>query len=392
MGAGESVNAALTLRDIASIIGRNQGPELFFNQTFTALASPILPDSITLNRPLESINIMFRGRIIVAVAGFTPFPEALWNLLQRIRLTGTHRRFGALVPIDWTGGTAGRYLTLWRDNGSQAGVLAAGGQMIFGGSAGDIQSSTSTFTGAIGSHDVEVHWQIPLGPIIAPAMKPALPPFLYFKDDWQDTLRLQLFFGDGTSLGGVAANVTFEQFGGGGGTSPSVEVHTNYELLGPVESSVAPAVVIRSENPVTAVVTGVSNLVRLVELQKQKTTAVVMKSGTIPAGLSPGIQVFGTLVDTILSRTQIIADNKPLRNNQSNQVSKAYMARVFDTVPQNGYLPFSFVDSQNPLTYFRGDLLSGGSNFKVQSDVATAGATQVVNLMQEQVIGDPGGV
>lgn len=381
--------ATLSLRDVASILGRNQGPELFFQQTFTPLTSPIIPQNISLNRPMERLHIVFRGRITIAAAGFTPFPEALHNLIQRIRLTGTHRRFGALVPIDLTGGTAARMSYLYRDNGSPAAVRVAG-QDVYGGNSAETQSSTSTFTGAIGSHDVEVHWEIPLTPIVNPAAKLTAVPFLYMKDDWQDTLSLQLFFGDGSSLGGVAANVTFTAFGSAVG-SPTVSVFTNYEILGPLSQSISPAVVVRTEQPAQGAVTAVANRIRLQLLQKQKTTNVLVKTGTIPAGLSAGVQVFGTLVNTILDQTQILVDNKPLRNNFADFAQRLYAAYSFDVTPQNGYLPFSFIESQNPLTYFRGDLLSGGSTFEVISNVLTAGATQAVNVVQEQVLGDPAG-
>lgn len=367
MSNGDGQVAGMSIREVASILGRNQGPELFFQQPFTQLTSPIIPKNISLNRPMERLHIVFRGRITVATAAFTPFPEALHNLIQRIRVTGTHKRFGAIVPIDITGGTAGRLMRLYHINGNFV---------------------TPGFTGAIGSFDAEIHWEIPVTPIVATAAKLSTTPFLWMKDDWQDTLTVQLFFGDGSSLGGVAANVTFTAFGSGAG-SPTVTLLTNYEILGPLSNSFSSAVVVRSEQPVQGVVTAVVNALRLQQLQKQKTANIIVKSGTIPAGLSAGVQVFGTLVDTILDFTQVVVDNKPLRNNFSNFAAKEYGASAFDVAQTPGYLVFPFIESQNPLTAFRGDLLAGGSTFELTSNVLTAGATQVVNVIQEQILGDP---
>jgi hypothetical protein len=359
--------SGMSVREIASILGRNQGPELFFQQPFTQLTSPIIPKNISLNRPMERLHFVWRGRITIAAAGFTPFPEALFNIIQRIRITGTHRRFGAIVPIDVTGGTVGRLLRLFHINGNFA---------------------TPGFTGAIGDFDAEIHWELPVTPIVDIASKLSTTPFLWFKDDWQDTLTVQLFFGDGSALGGVAANVTFTAFGSGAGT-PTVSIFTNYELLGALAQSFSSATVIRSEQPVQGVVTAVVNAIRLQQLQKQKTANIILKMGTIPAGLSAGVQAFGTLVDTILDFTQIVVDNKPLRNNFSNMAAKEYGASAFNVAQTPGYLVFPFIDSQNPLTAFRGDLLSGGSTFEVTSNVVTAGATQSVNIVQEQILGDP---
>lgn len=367
MSNGNGGVAGLSIKEVASILGRNQGPELFFQQPFTQLTSPIIPKNISLNRPMERIHLVFRGRITVATAGFTPFPEALFNLLQRLRITGTHKRFGALVPVDLTGGTIGRYMRLFQINGN---------------------FTTAGFTGAIGSFDAEIHWELPVHPIVDVSSKLSIIPYLWFKDDWQDTLQVQLFFGDGSSLGGVAGNVTFTAFGSGAG-SPTVSIFTNYEILGPLSNAFSSATTIRSEQPVQGTVTAIVNAIRLQQLQKQKTTNIILKMGTIPAGLSAGVQVFGTLVDTILDFTQIVVDNKPLRNNFSNMAAKEYGASAFNVAQTPGYLVFPFIEAQNPLTAFRGDLLSGGSTFEVTSNVLTAGATQAVNIIQEQVLGDP---
>jgi hypothetical protein len=382
------------MRDLASILGRNQGPELFATQAFVPLTSPLIPDFINLNRPMERLHIILRARIIIAVAALTVvFPEALPNLIQRIRLTGTHRRFGAQVPLDIIGATAFRMSNLFRNIGSQAGVLA-GGIMVYGGDSSDAQANTSIFSGAIGNHDVEIHYEIPLVPIVATAAKLTTIPFLYMERDWGNTLKLQLTFADGTSLGtfGAGTTVAFQQFGGGAGTTATVEVLTNYEILGPVSESISPAVVVRAESPVTGIVTGVAAAaLQLQRLENQKTTNIFLKIGTIPAGLSAGVSAFLTLVDTILEQTQVLVDNKPLRNTSTNRSAKLYAGYAFNTLLPSGYLNFPFCDSQNPLTYFRGDLLSGAAKFELRSQVLTAGVTQAVQFVQEKVLGDPQG-
>jgi hypothetical protein len=389
--------ASLSVRDVASILGRSQGPELFFQQTFTPLASPIIPNPIPLNRPMSHILIAWRGRIVVGGAAYTTVnDENVLNLIQRIRLTGTHRRFGALVPIDITGATAYGFFRMLR-RGWGAVTLRAGAVTVpqyVNPYTGD------AFDGTVNNFDVEVFYLIPTYPLVNNAQRLTAVPFYYQSQDWSDTLRLQLFFGDRTSLGtpAGATTVDFQQYGGGSGTSPIVSVYAAYELFGPLANSISGAVVIRSEQPSSSPITSVAQGIRLALLEKQKTTNVLIKTGTLQTGTSAGVQVFERLNDRLINRTQIIVDNKPVRNNFDNFATIAYQRSVWDTSPlhsltqqpNSGYTIFSFDESQNPLTYFRGDLLEGGSTFVVSSDVVTAGANNFATVLQEQVIGEPG--
>lgn len=376
-----------TARDLASILGRNQGPELFFQQAFTADQSPIIPKNINVNRPLERLHIVWRGRVVIAGGNYTAVAaEAPQTILQRIRLTGTHQRFGSLTPVDMTGATAFALGRMTRFRGSSLYING-----IRQNELGVPLSQAGATFGNNGTYDLEIHYVIPMGPILSVSSKIATVPFLWMNADWGDTLQLQLFFGDNTSFGTPAAGTTttFTAFGSGAG-SPLVTIFTNYEILGPLASSISPAVVIRSEQSQTAPVAANGNAVRIQLLQKQKTTNIFVKTGTILAGTAAGISVFGSLSDAILDMTQPVVDNKPIRNNFNNFAMKEYVGYAFDTVMPQGYLNFTFLDAQNPLTYYRGDLLAGGSTFELDSNVIGGGAGVTANVLQEQVIGDPG--
>ncbi len=85
----------LTAREVHSILGRNQGPELFYQQQFAAGTQPIIPKNLNLNRPMERLHLVFRGRVTIGVANYTAVAaEAPQTIIQRIRVFGTHRRFG----------------------------------------------------------------------------------------------------------------------------------------------------------------------------------------------------------------------------------------------------------------------------------------------------------
>lgn len=388
MSTPAAATTSLTVRDVASLLGRNQGPELFFQQAFAALTAPIIPKNINLNRPMERIHLVFRGRVVIAVNNFTAIAaEGPQTIIQRIQLKGIHSRFGSLTPIDITGATAFSWARCFRIRGCSEyinGVRQPDPNVPFA-------QAGATF-GNVGTYDLEIHYDIPLGPVLGINSKISTVPFLYMNQDWQDTLTLQIYFGDASSFGtpGAGTTTTFTAFGSGAG-SPLVSIFTNYEILGPLAPTISPAVVIRQSQTVTAPVQTAANNQRIILLQKQKTTNVLVKTGTLLAGTSAGVSVFATLVDTILDETQIIVDNKPVRNNFNNFAEKEYAGFAFNTILPGGYLNFTFVDSMSPLTYYRGDLLAGGSTFELDSNVLTSGATQAAEIVQEQVIGDPQG-
>lgn len=379
-----------TSRDLASILGRNQGPELFFQQPFTAGQSPIIPKNINVNRPLERLHIVWRGRVTIAGANYTNVAaESPQTILARVRLTGQHKRYGSLTPIDVSGATlfALPYLTR-HTRGSSLYINGVRQPSL----NVPLSQAPATF-GNIGTYDIEIHYNIPVGPLLPEGSKISTVPFLFLDSDWGDTLQLQLFFGDQTSFGTPAGGTTvaFSAFGSGGG-SPLVTIETNYEILGPLAKQIATAVLVRSEQLQIAPLGANGNNVRIQLLQKQKTTNLIFKTGTLLTGSGAGVSVFGSMSDNVLDFTQMVVDNKPIKNIFNNFALKEYSGFAFDTVLPGGYNLFTFLDSQNPLTYYRGDLLAGGSTFELDSNVVGGGANVAAQVMQEQVIGDPGGM
>lgn len=377
-------SAGLTRRAFTSITNRFQGNELIQSLAFATLTSPVLNRNIPLSRPLESLEIVFRGRVVIAVANYTNVgAEAPQSILQRIRLTGTHRVFNQLVPFDVSGATAFAWPSLFQRFGNVCiinGVRQTDPGVPF--------AQTLANFGNIGTYDLEIHYFIPTAPFLGPGSRPTITPFMLMPEDWQDSLQLQIFMGDKTSFGTPAGGTTvaFSAFGSGAG-SPSVSVYGNYAILGPLSGKMNSVVTVRNEIPVSGVVSAIASGIQLNPLQKQRTTNIVLKSGNILAGTSAGVEIFSSLNDDILTRTQVIADNKPLRNNTDNFSQKSYLGRMFNVIIPGGYYPISFIDSQNPLTALRGDLVPGGSTFQVNSDVLTAAATQGCKMIQEMVYG-----
>jgi len=382
--------ANLTPKQVASLLGRNQGPEFFFQQPFATLNNVVIPKAVNLNRPLERIHLKWQGRIAQTVANMSPvFVESIQNLIQTFKLTGTHAAFKAITPINLTGADLFAWPKLFKPRGSSTYVNLARCDNL------DAPAGFPAGTGFIGTtagspYDTEVHYACPLTPVLPVAAKVALVPFLYQQKDWGDTLQIFLTFADATALG-TGGTTTFTAFQSGSG-SPQLFLFTNYEILGALAESVASAVVIRNtQNIPQSQITSVSStLSRLQLLQKQKTTNVLLKSGIIATGTSPGVSVYNTLSDLVFQQTQLIVDNKPVRNNFLNAAYREYQAYSFDARWPQGYMAFSFLDSMNPLTAYPGDQLAGGSVFELDSQVLTANANNFAEVIQEMYLGVPG--
>ena len=118
--------ANLTVRQVASLLGRNQGPEFFFQQPWTALNNVVIPKAINLNRPLERVHMTWQGRIAVATANISPvFVESIQHLIQTFKLTGTHAAFKAITPINLTGADAFAWPKLFKPRGPSTYVNTA---------------------------------------------------------------------------------------------------------------------------------------------------------------------------------------------------------------------------------------------------------------------------
>lgn len=382
----------LTAGHVSRLLGRNQGPEFFFQQAWVPLQTVQIPKNVNLNRPLERLTIRIDARITIAGANMASvFPEALQSLIQQVQLQGQHRVYGALVPLQLTGADIFAWPSLFRNIGCS--ILINGVRVNPLGVPNGLPLATF---GNIGTYDVQIFWDIPLVPVLPAAAKLNAVPFLYMQSDWGDTLNLQLIMGDASSLGvlGGGGSITFTALNSNSG-NPQFFVYTNYEILGALADKLTTAVTIRAiqQVPQGNITAASANLVKLAQLQKYKTLNAVLKSGLLAAGTSAGVQVYSALSDTVFEQTQIRVDNKAIRNNLSNQTFKEYLRFAFEAGSQpQGYLPMSFVDgSLNPRTAFDGDKVSAGSTYEVDSQILNGNAANYAEVIQEYFQGIPSG-
>lgn len=377
----------------ASVLGRDTAPELFFQQNvaLTAAGGALrvnLPRTLNLNRPVADIFLSLRGRINVTVANYAAVaPEAMQNLLQNIQIQGIHKDYGNLTPINMSGATAFMWPAMFGARGS--------GTSLINGVYAPFPAArpmVSNFAGTIGTYDFITIWRLPVVPLLGQgnSAKRQQTNFLWTADDWADSLQTQLTFGDASALGDpTGATVTFTGFGSASG-SPIMALHLNYSLLSQFAGLVRSGVVVRTEQPTAQQQTALTTQAVLQTLQKQITPNLLIKTGTIQTtGLTGGISTLATLSDFQLDRTQVIVDNKPVRNNQDNIVSKAFTEAYWGSCVPEGYFLFTFDEGQSALLSYRGDGLAGGSQFQVQSDVIAASANNRQTYIQEMIYGGP---
>lgn len=376
----------------ASVLGRFSGAEQFDVRTQSfAAPSSIQYRPFNLNRPLESILISMRFRVAVTVGAYADVSvEAPQNILQRIRLEGQHRTHGNMTLLNLSGASAfADAMLVQQDAGNYSLISVGGGALTRGARPG--QPFTSPFTGAVANHDVMLFWNIPVTPQmgIGSDLKRWANAFLLMPNDWQDTLQLTLDIGDATALGDTTgATVAFTSFGAATG-SPEVSVHLCYSLLGPFQNSAVSGITLRTERLLTTF-TALAAQQRLLSLDKRITTGIRVKTGLIEdTGQTAGVSTFDTLSSVMLDQTQVMVDNKPVRNVVDDLIEKSRINRMFNVAPIEGYHLISFVDGQNPLLGYRGDGLPGGSQFDLISSILTASANNRIAVLQEQIIGGP---
>lgn len=374
-------------RAVAQLFGREQGPEVFINGVqLVNGSSNILNRNVLLARPLIGMNFIIRERVVIAVANYSAVAaEAPQTHLERIKIFGNHAQFNQQVPIDISGSSAFVWPRMFE---------GIGNRLLIGTSLQADPSSPFGQTGAnfgnTGTYDLEMHYFVPVGPWLTAEVKRRGIPYYWYPEDWADTLQIQPFFGDQTSFGtpGGSTTETFTAFGSGAG-NPLFYAFPEYALLGQLHKTVQRALIIRNEiRSVTGNVTAIANNVVLQNLAKQRTLNLLIKSGIALTGTSAGVNVFSSLSDTILDVSTIVADNKLIRNNPANFVAKAYGERTFNTRHPQGYLLFTFMPAFDPLNMFRGDQVSPGGTFTLNSNIASANANNTVSIIQEQIFGD----
>lgn len=382
---------------------RDQGPEV--EQTLnwangTGAQQFSTPTSLRTDRKISLFALHVRGRITNGTAAVTYrggpalLSTPLFSLIQQITIRGQHVRYGAQSPIQISGETIAEYMALVYPNYQPTFSVSVNG--------GALTKSGALSGTANATNDFDLVLPIPLYP---PDISGGDIPFYCFHGpDWPGNLYMDVKVADPTALGvtiATLANSGFvTAFGSASGTA-TIEINSERPLISKdFMNKIRPAVMFRVTNAQqpTAAVSGVTGSgLKLADLVVGKdTTRVFLKVGTQLAATGAGITTFGSLSDTIVTRTFFSMDSRNLRfqGASGDSVMQDYLGRKYGRVIPAGYRMIDFISTMgpapaNPKAAFSSSKLTAARKFELDGDVTAAG-NQIAEVVQEMLLGRPG--
>jgi len=352
----------------------------------TGVANPAevgLVNRIPLDKPLWGMLLETRYRVITTGAVGNVNAEGALNFIQRVRVVGTHKRFGTREIVNLRGATL--YELEKKYSFGMASPLIS-----------NLPAAGASFAAA--TYDVNFVLPVPFVPRGIPKLQQMM--FLVRNDEWA-TFDVYVTFGDITAIG-VSPQTTavFSDFGGGG--SPRVRVTVIRSILGEARGLIQPAVFRRQALPLTTVLTS-ANLSDspLQDLDVGfKICAYLVKTGVATITSTGGILSFSSLSDGILTRPKIKLDNVSIKDALSSLTARAYALLEFGfggtagAAPgaasgvDTGYIPLEFIEGHDLNTAFRGDMLNRSNKLQLAGDVTVA-ANQQGEIVEEMLEGEP---
>jgi hypothetical protein len=393
-------NSQANVNALLSRITRDQGPEVEQSLNWANTTQLSTPTSLRTDRKVKFFTLHMRGRITNSAApgtfraGPTLLGTPLFSLIQQVTIRGQHLRYGAQVPFQMRGEAIAEYMALTYPNYSPCTSVSVNG--------GALGKGTALSSAANATNDFDFVLPIPLFP---PDIAAGDQPFYCLHGpDWPGNLYMDVQTADATALGVTLAQTvngsTVTAFGSAAGVG-SIEINSERPLISKdFMSKIRPAVLFRTTNfqQPTAAVSGVSGSgLKLADLIVGKdTTRIFVKVGTQLAATTAGIVTFGSLSDTILTRTFFSMDNRNLRFHGPNgdSVMQDYVGRAYGRTIPAGYRMLDFISgtgsssTANPKSSFSSSKLTSARKFEVDADV-TAAANQIAEVTQEILLGRP---
>lgn len=384
----------LSRQDLANLY-RPAGPKLINTVAFVAGGQGAIAQGIDLSLPIRGFRFVFTGRVVVGTAAFTNVnPEGLLNLISGINIFGTNARQKGNVTL-WNMDLASLFVLkhlfgyrtdLFTINSGAGDALVPVPTTPF-----PAAGATGYFNGATGTYDFRITVDVPFHPFRVNgygAQPEIVPAFLVRNEEWKDSMQIQFTFGNqlGNAEGalGLAAattTVVFSAYGSGAG-SPSISVYSLPVLTGTkLNSAILPGVISRVQTPLAAVLQAAGNQSTLVNMQKQPTSRVILKTGT--ALVAP---FFKTLSDTNVTALGIqLGGNRNVRNLLDVWTHKQQHADVYGRDPVQGYAVQDFVESGNPDSAYPGQDIGDGSSFQLQANITGVANAQGIAI-QEMIL------
>jgi hypothetical protein len=315
----------------------------------------------------------------------------VFSLFQQVTIRGQHLKYGSQTVLQMRGETCAEYLALTLPNYIPEYTVTANG-------------GTPTRFGALSTtlaqfNDIDFVLPLPLFPVNCSPSDAVM--YALHGPDWPGNLYIDVLCADGTAIATANAPVTFTAFGSSTG-SPNIDVLTERPLLGKdYMTAIRSAITYRigfTQQPTAAVASGGGTGVKLSDLQVGKDTSrIFLKTGTQAAGNSAQVVTYGSLSDSIVTRTFFSLDSRGLRfqNTNADSVIQDYSARTYGRFQPIGYKWIDFVQTPgafspcNPKAAFGSSQLTAARKYELDGDV-TAASNQIAEVVQEMILGAPG--
>lgn len=327
---------------------------------------------VDLSLPIRAFRLVISGRFTIGGADFANVnPEGLLNLLSNIKIEGTNSRQNGNVTL-WDIDLATLWVMQHLFAHRAASFTINGASVSVPGS--NFPTGYATVTQA--NYDFRIVVDLPAHPFgIGGGVRPG---FLIRQEEWADSLSISFKFGtqpagavDGSiGLGNAASTTAFHAYGTNAGT-PTVDVYVLPVQMGHLKDQVLPGIVTRVQRPLSGVLQGAGSNTTLLQLQKQRTSRLYLKTGTL-TGASPA---FKTLDDTNVSALglQTGGGNRAIKPLEDIFTYKMNQAADYNREPIQGYTCFDFLESGNPDSAFPAQstkVVGTGATFELVGDVA----------------------
>ena len=350
-----------------------------------------LVNRIPLDKPLWGALLDVRFRLATVVGtGAEPNvnSEGALNFIQRVRVVGTHKRFGTREIVNLRGAT----------------LYALEKKYSFGMAAPVVSNLPAAGSPLVTATNYDVNYVIPCPfvPRGIPKLQQML--FLIRNDEWA-TFDVYITFGDLTSIAAAAiggtGTATFTDFASASGT-PKVRVSVIRCILGEARGMIQPAILRRQFLPLTSVLTAAA----LTDAPIQdldvgfKVHAYLLKTGVQTTTGTGGTNSYSSLSDSIVVRPKIKLDNVVIKDNVDDLTARTYniiefgyggTAGVLNRAASGndtGYVSLDFVEGKDLNAAFRGDMLNRSNKLQLAGDVTSA-ANQQGELVEEMLEGEP---
>jgi hypothetical protein len=323
------------------------------------------------------MQVRFHGRVAVGGTGFTPLPNALWNIIQEFRVRGTHVKYGAQVPYRLRGAAVRDLSQIFGQGFVPTAIV------LKTGTAGSFDGTAST------NFDVDVIWTLIFPPQDIPLSDQIVNGALK-GPDWAGDLHLEFDAADGTALGTTAANITFSAYGSASGSAQILVSTIRPNMTVPLMNAISPAICFKTYTDLATLLQG-ANFTgqKIADLNIGKaTTRITIKTGTLQTGVSSGVTAYASLSNNIITRAYPALDGKQLKNPYSNKEMIEYENYFMKTNAPTGYQVLDFIEGRNVLSSFPSQGLTSARRFEVDGDI-TGASNQDGERIQEELLGSP---